>query len=185
MQVVECMNQPEQPRRFLCFPVEIPSKYFPIALYAFFMLLGGPRVDDLLAIGVGYAYAYGYLDKLIISSAAIGQAEGEGVLKGAAQVQGWIPVGYAQGSGAWSAVSQQDPDGAGSGGAPWGGGLSQMMGGRGGADTAGSEMQESVFKSGTGHSLGGHVPASKEEIAAQRLAALERMEANGGTSGTG
>jgi hypothetical protein len=167
--------------------VEIPSKYFPLALYAFFMLLGGPRADDLLAIGVGYAYSYGYLDKLTVSTAAVGEAEGAGFLKGAAtSTKGWVPVGYAQGSGAWAPLAQADPDsgvaaGSSSGGGAWGG-LGGMMG-RGGGASAGTDASgvprptmESVFQSGQGQSLGGAAPATKEAMAAQRLAALEKMQ---------
>ena len=167
--------------------MEIPSKYFPLALYAFFMLLGGPRIDDLLAIGVGYAYSYGYLDKLTVSTAAVGEAEGTGFLKGAAtSTKGWVSVGYAQGSGAWAPLAQADPDSGGgaaagsSGGGAWGG-LGGMMG-RGGAsagtDASGAPRptMESVFQSGQGQSLGGAAPVTKEEMAAQRLAALEKMQ---------
>ena len=45
------------------------------------MLLGGMRPDDLVAIGVGYAYAFGYLEKFRFSDSMISQQETSGILK--------------------------------------------------------------------------------------------------------
>lgn len=108
--VVECMKTPDAPRRMLFIPVDIPAKYFPLALYAFFMLLGGMRFDDLVAIGVGYAYAFGYLEKFRLSDSMISQQETSGILKSLTSSSGWIGASNAMGGQAFMPLSQTDPD---------------------------------------------------------------------------
>ena len=65
---VECMQTPDEPRRFLMIPVDIPAKLFPLLLYAIFILLGGFSGSLFLsfgvAIGVGFFYSQGWFDKL-------------------------------------------------------------------------------------------------------------------------
>jgi hypothetical protein len=61
-------------------PVDIPSKYFPLVLYAFFCLFSGLILSYLISIVVGYVYAVGYADSLKISSTRLGQSEADGIL---------------------------------------------------------------------------------------------------------
>ena len=65
---VECMQTPDEPRRFLMIPVDIPAKLFPLLLYAIFILLGGFSGSLFLSFGVaivvGFFYSQGWLDKL-------------------------------------------------------------------------------------------------------------------------
>eukprot|EP01031_Cornospumella_fuschlensis_P005817 gene5817-7222_t len=52
---LDCMVTPEMPRRLLCIPYDIPSKYLPLALYALICLLSGSvYISYLLSMGVGY-----------------------------------------------------------------------------------------------------------------------------------
>ena len=61
---LDCLAMPDQPRRLLCIPVDIPGPYFPLALFAFFSFFGGFRLDLALGIAVGFGYKEGYLEKL-------------------------------------------------------------------------------------------------------------------------
>src|SRR3546814_8719424 len=57
LMVVDCMATPERPRRLLFLPVNIPSKYMPLALFALFSLLGGFQFASAIALGIGYLYS--------------------------------------------------------------------------------------------------------------------------------
>jgi hypothetical protein len=62
--VIDCMQFPEMPRKLLFLPCNIPGKYFPLALYALFSVFGGPDLALAIALGAGYLYSFGYLEKL-------------------------------------------------------------------------------------------------------------------------
>lgn len=64
LMAVDCMAAPEQPRRLLFIPVNIPNKYMPLALFALFSLLGGFQLAYAIALGIGYLYSLGYLNKI-------------------------------------------------------------------------------------------------------------------------
>jgi hypothetical protein len=64
LMVVDCMAAPDQPRRLLFLPVNIPNKYMPIALFALFSLLGGFQFAYAIALGIGYLYSFGHLNKI-------------------------------------------------------------------------------------------------------------------------
>jgi hypothetical protein len=52
-----CVLQvPDQPRKILCLPIDIPSKFFPLILFALFSLLSGFSVGSLVAMVFGYLY---------------------------------------------------------------------------------------------------------------------------------
>jgi hypothetical protein len=70
-------------------PVDIPSKYFPLVLYAFFCLFSGILLSYLLAIAVGYCFATGRLDSLKLADATLAQAEATGCLSGLSR---WAPA---------------------------------------------------------------------------------------------
>lgn len=110
----------------LFIPVDIPSKYFPLVLYAFFCLFSGLVLSYFLSIVVGYCYATGYIDKLKVSDTRLGQSEATGILSGLSRYflknwfastlftlcflffffpirrTGWVPIGSALGHQAWS-----------------------------------------------------------------------------------
>lgn len=178
--VVECMKTPDAPRRMLFIPVDIPSKYFPLALYAFFMLLGGMKFDDLVAIGVGYAYAFGYLEKIRLSDSMISQQESNGILKSLTTTSGWIGASNAMGGQAFMPLSQTDPDQGGNMPTilpnsmrqdnnvdPFPG-QGQKLGDGGNHNTSGLGVG-AIFG---GNSNGGSSALDKEQMKAMRLAAL-------------
>ena len=71
---------PDVPRRFLCFPFEIPSKYYPLALFAIFSLLMGPELNLAVSMLVGYISSKGLLDRLSLSPTRLAQMEAAGCL---------------------------------------------------------------------------------------------------------
>ena len=174
------MKTPDAPRRMLFIPVDIPSKYFPLALYAFFMLLGGMKFDDLVAIGVGYAYAFGYLEKIRLSDSMISQQESNGILKSLTTTSGWIGASNAMGGQAFMPLSQTDPDQGGNMPTilpnsmrqdnnvdPFPG-QGQKLGDGGNHNTSGLGVG-AIFG---GNSNGGSSALDKEQMKAMRLAAL-------------
>jgi hypothetical protein len=64
---IECMSDPESVRRIMCLPVDITAKWYPLCLFALFFLLGGADITCLLAICMGYGYAYGYLSPVLLT----------------------------------------------------------------------------------------------------------------------
>lgn len=74
---LDCLAMPDQPRRLLCIPVDIPGTYFPLALFAFFSFFGGFRLDLALGIAAGFGYKEGYLEKLKPTEGYLEGLEGE------------------------------------------------------------------------------------------------------------
>ena len=110
-------------------PVDIPSKYFPLILYALFCLFSGLILSFALALVVGYLYSQGYIDKLKPSTYYLENLEAPGsMLHILSRSKGWILAGAAIGNDAWIAQnSAQAGGGAGSQGSGSG------SGGQGGA----------------------------------------------------
>lgn len=88
--VIECMQMPDIPRRIFCFPVEVPSKYFPLVLYILFCFLSGPQLDFAVAMGVGYLYSKGYLNFTSPSVHTIQNMEHNGIFSSLSRNSGWI-----------------------------------------------------------------------------------------------
>jgi len=190
---IECMQMPEMPRQMLFIPVQIPSMYFPLVLYVFFSLFTGPQLDFAIAMGVGYAYSKGHLDKLRPSSLYLESLEASGgilhslsrnrgyMLAGGLGHDAWIATNQTQVTrdlgdgytrGAYAPVSQAGSASA-SGGS--GGGFGGFGGfGGGGTVTAATEKQESFPGSGQKLASSGLSTAgqSREQIAARRLEKL-------------
>jgi hypothetical protein len=56
---IQCnRDDPEGTRRVLFFPVEVKNKYYPLVILALFTILGGIRLDLVVAVGMGYTYVY-------------------------------------------------------------------------------------------------------------------------------
>jgi hypothetical protein len=114
-------------------PVDIPSKYFPLIMYGIFCLLDGPKLDFFIAMGVGFVYQKGYLDKTKCTSTYLDSLEAPtGMLHSISRSRGWILNGAAAGHEAWIA---QNSGAAGGGAAPastGGGGGGNAPTGRGG-----------------------------------------------------
>jgi membrane associated rhomboid family serine protease len=96
----ECSKAPRDSQRRLFF-FNVPTIYFPIALWGLFALFGGVDFADLLSVGVGYASGYGYLDKLKLKLSRFNQWE-ETILSNFTQRPGWIVGHAATGDDAWS-----------------------------------------------------------------------------------
>lgn len=85
---------PDVPRRMLCLPVDIPSKYMPVALYALMALFSGPSLAYLLSLLLGYAYVLGYMDHLKPTSHSLAALEQPGQwLHSVSRASGWVLAG--------------------------------------------------------------------------------------------
>lgn len=196
---VECANAPPETKRRL-FVFEVPTVYYPLAIFALFSLFGGFSIAYLLSVGTGYAYGYGYLDRLKVSNATFSRWE-DGCLSNFTQRQGWVVGHAASGSDAWLPLN--NPAG-GAQAAAWtptsfaprgreqGGGAAgaSSLGAAGGSAVSKKDETPSAapsFPSSRGQTLGGG-SSSAADARAARLAAIERRavagEGEGGTGGS-
>lgn len=180
---IECSNAPPDSKRRLFF-YDVPTQYYPLALFGLFSLLGGFSLSHLISIGVGFAYGYvqehghavlhpfcltfssllfpprcrhGHLDKLKISDSR-SQAWEETIFESFSSREGWVVSNNATGSGAWNDDMSSGVTGAGGFGF-----LSQLTQTSTrnsepttfGADgDAGSNMGSGSFPTGGGRQLG-------------------------------
>lgn len=194
--VMECLQMPDTPRRLLCIPIEIPSKYFPLALYALFCLLSGPQLDFAVAMAVGYLYAKEHLNSLKLSTLTIQNMEQSGILSSLSRQTGWIHSSAALGMEAF-AGGDRDVEAGGL----LSGGMNMM--GRG-DDSTSSSSQANPFPgsgrslassgNGWGSTFGALAPSApshservsskkeREALASRRLAALGVQGSNGKSS---
>ena len=93
---------PDVTRRLMFIPIDIPSKYFPLVLYAFFSLFGGPSASLAVALCIGYLYSKGHMDKFKPSVSYSERCESSGFLTYFSTGAGWIRSSAAVGNGAWS-----------------------------------------------------------------------------------
>ena len=106
------LQNPDQPRRMMMVPVDIPSKFFPLIMYALFCLFTGPKLDYAIAMGVGYLYQKGHLDRIKPSSYFLeGLESPAGMLHSISRNKGWILAGAAIGHDAWIAVNSSTAGG--------------------------------------------------------------------------
>lgn len=56
---VECLGSQEPTRQLFMIPVQIPTPYYPLALFALFSLFGGPSLGLAFGLAAGYGFAYG------------------------------------------------------------------------------------------------------------------------------
>jgi membrane associated rhomboid family serine protease len=101
----ECIKAPQGSTRRL-FVLNIPTKYYPLALLGVFSLIGGFSLAYLISIGIGYLYGLDYLDCLKVSSSRC-RAWEESFLESNTHSEGWVPANAAMGSGAWNEEQQQ------------------------------------------------------------------------------
>jgi len=175
---IECSNAPPDSKRRLFF-YDVPTQYYPLALFGLFSLLGGFSLSHLISIGVGFAYGHGHLDKLKISDSR-SQAWEETIFESFSSREGWVVSNNATGSGAWNDDMSSGVTGAGGFGF-----LSQLTQTSTrnsepttfGADgDAGSNMGSGSFPTGGGRQLGSasRRPASTTDARQTRLKAIER-----------
>lgn len=186
---IECMQQPEMPRQLLFIPVNIPSMYFPLALFAFFALFSGPQLDFIISMGIGYLYSKGMLDRFRPSSLYLESLEASGaVLHSISRSRGYVLAGTL-GHDAWVAqnatqVTRDGGDARGSyapvqqSSAHGFGAFSGLGQQSGGGATAGAPEKVDSFP-GSGHKLatsgvfsGAQGRESREAIAARRAEML-------------
>lgn len=96
---IECMQAPATSKRRL-FVVDVPTRYYPLALLMLFSFFGDFQLSHLLAIGIGYAYQQGFLDKWKVGAPRI-QSWEQTTLEGYISQQGWIS-NDASGRGDWN-----------------------------------------------------------------------------------
>jgi membrane associated rhomboid family serine protease len=88
---VECFENPNHPRRFFMIPVDIPSKYFPLLVYAIWSLFSGPRLDWAISIAVGFMYQNGYFNCMKPNPQSLQNLESPtGMLHSISRSKGWI-----------------------------------------------------------------------------------------------
>lgn len=73
---ISSMQTPEAPRQIMFIPINIPSKYMPLALYGFFCIFSGLQLDFFLAIVAGYLHSQNYFAAFIPSSEFLQNIEG-------------------------------------------------------------------------------------------------------------
>jgi hypothetical protein len=114
---IESMQAPDMPRRMMFIPMDIPSKYFPLIMYGLFCLFSGPILSYAVALGVGYVYSQGYMERLRPTSYYLEGLESPGgMLHILSRSRGWILAGGAIGQDAWIALNSTA---AGGQGASW------------------------------------------------------------------
>jgi len=97
---MECAQAPRDSKRKF-FVWDIPTLYYPLALYLLFALLGGGlSMSYFISIGLGYAYGFGKLDSLKLSSTRARRWE-ESLLANFTRRDGWVVGQAATGSAAW------------------------------------------------------------------------------------
>ena len=72
---VESLESGVPTRQLFMIPYQIPTKYYPLALYGLFSLLGGPDLGMGFGLALGYAYAYGHVRKQSKHPAAMRENE--------------------------------------------------------------------------------------------------------------
>lgn len=179
---IECLEDPRPTRRLFFLPIEVPTRYFPLALYALYSLFLGLRIDMLCALAVGYAYAQGRLDRLKPSSSLLRSWEDAGPLAALAEQPGFVRLAAAAGAGAWQV---NDPTSGGYSG--WGAQGApprdaEAAWSSASAPPAGADL-ERFSGAGSGRALGGSAAGggaadaaaakvpSREELLARRAAA--------------
>lgn len=177
---VDCMKTPDVPRKMMCLPWEIPGKYFPLALYAFFSLFGGFELSYAMAIATGYAYSQGHLEKVKLTEPYLESLEETNGLLGstAREATGWIFTVPQDGSGGYAPVNAQDSASSSSsssfypmnrGGVPSGAGAGNSIAA---GSTHGKHGEQFPGRGSQLASAGmfGGSKVSEEEIKAKRLA---------------
>lgn len=146
---MECTKAPQGSVRKI-FVWTVPSIYYPLLLLAVFSLLGGFSLAHLISIGVGYAFGYGYLDRIKVSSIRCRQWE-ESLLETMTHQDGWILSNASLGSGAWN--EEMNSLSSSSGGTS-GGGFNSLLSRISSRGTTQQPMESSSL--GGGVEMGGH-----------------------------
>jgi hypothetical protein len=181
---VDCMKTPDVPRRLMCLPWDIPAQYFPLAMYAFFSVFGRFELSFLVAIGVGYAYSKGHLEKVKLTDEYLESLEdSNGLLYNTSRnTTGWI-FNIRQDVAGYAPVGQHDIGGPGTAtgagssfsmGRPSSGGITGLGASPASSSSSGKAVDQFPGRGSqlAGSGSNGTQRLSDEEIKARRLAAL-------------
>ncbi|CAB9499350.1 expressed unknown protein [Seminavis robusta] len=173
---IECVAAPPHSMRKLFF-WQVPTLYYPLILLAFFTLLGGYSVSNLVAVATGYAYGYGYLDKTKVSTAQTKQWEETTILANFARRDGWVGGNAATGQAAWVEMATSG------GGTTMAQQQQPFLPSGGDAATSATTNTAESFPSGGGRQLGGPTRrgAGNTDARAARLKVLEANNSGGPT----
>jgi hypothetical protein len=96
---IECVKAPPYSvRRFVMW--NVPTLYYPLVLVLVFSLLGGYSMSNLIALVIGYAHGYEYLDNTKVSTDTCKKWE-DTILVNFTRREGWVFGHAATGSAAW------------------------------------------------------------------------------------
>ncbi|GMI34663.1 hypothetical protein TrCOL_g11698 [Triparma columacea] len=99
---IQCnRDDPEGTRRVLFFPVEVKNKYYPLVILALFTILGGIRLDLVVAVGMGYTYVYhgGLRTAMKFDESTLVGVEGKWPVVNWVSKEGYVRVGMEGGDG--------------------------------------------------------------------------------------
>ena len=139
---LECATPPgggtaeQQQRNRRLFMFEVPTKFYPLALFGIFTLLGGGgfQLGYLISIGLGYMTGWGYLDRFKVSNTTCRRwEESSSFLNGVTSLDGWVlstsAIGGAISGGTWNDDRSAFNNGSNSTSSPlWAGGLGETTG---------------------------------------------------------
>jgi membrane associated rhomboid family serine protease len=89
-----CLSHPEQDMRFFFFPCNIKAKFYPIILFAFFVVLSGFQIDFEILCGIAFGFLYHYYlkNKLEISNTFALKVENSFLCRWMANKKGFISI---------------------------------------------------------------------------------------------
>ena len=73
----------------------MPTLYFPLLLLVFFAMFGANPLESAASVGVGYAWARGYLDPVVPSDETLAAMEQWHLAAGAVRARGYVSVAAA------------------------------------------------------------------------------------------
>ena len=91
-----CLSHPEQDMRFFFFPCNIKAKFYPIILFAFFVVLSGFQIDFEILCGIAFGFLYHYYlkNKLEISNTFALRVENSFLCRWMANKKGFISIAH-------------------------------------------------------------------------------------------
>lgn len=104
----ECIQaQADVKRKF--FFCEVPTRYYPLALFALFSLVGGgPSLAFAISMGLGYLFGQGRLDHVLRLRGSKAKEWEDGILSNFTSRPGWVYGHAALGSDAWIQLPSSD-----------------------------------------------------------------------------
>lgn len=109
LMIIQTMTSGEEHHRLLCLPLNVPTKWYPVALLALFTLFAGIKLDFFVMVGIAHQYASGKLNVLTPSEHHLAKIEelfgrlahSPGFVPRTAATGFVVPIGASEGAG-WS-----------------------------------------------------------------------------------